>query len=155
MRVLLAEDNATRRLVAITRLEMLGHRVDTVSDGAEAVAMVQTVPYDLLLMDVIMLGLDELSATRVIRALPGPARGISIVAMTANVFRKHPDACRVAGMDGFHGEPFNPEDMERLLARAPRGELRRPGTLAPLDADIRASAALTVFAEEARQRIAR
>ncbi len=135
LRILLAEDNITNRLVAITRLEMLGHRVDQVANGVEALQMVQTAPYDLLLMDVMMPEMDGLQATRLIRGLPGPEHDIPIVAMTANVFHHHQEACRAAGMDDFMGKPFTPTQLERLLERTIAGTLR---TRAPTSATARA-----------------
>ncbi len=167
LRILLAEDNATNRLVAVTRLEMIGHRVDSVAGGAEAVAIVQTVPYDLVLMDVMMPEVDGLTATRLIRALPPPACDIPIVAMTANVFRHHQDACRAAGMDDMLGKPFTPEQLSRVIDRVIAGTLRRPNQdqsdtpsdvqayasmVADMGADT-AAAVLQAFEEEARERL--
>jgi signal transduction histidine kinase/CheY-like chemotaxis protein len=167
LRILLAEDNATNRLVAVTRLEMIGHRVDSVAGGAEAVAIVQTVPYDLVLMDVMMPEVDGLTATRMIRALPPPVCDIPIVAMTANVFRHHQDACRAAGMDDMLGKPFTPEQLSRVIDRVIAGTLRQPPedqsdtpsdaqAYATLIADMgaeTAAAVLQAFEEEARARL--
>lgn len=113
LRVLLAEDNASNRLVAMTRLERMGHRVDAVGNGAEAVAAVQMAPYDVVLMDVMMPEMDGMEAARAIRSLDGPVREIPIVALTANAFRSDEEACREAGMDGFISKPMA---TERLLA---------------------------------------
>jgi signal transduction histidine kinase/DNA-binding response OmpR family regulator len=168
LRILLAEDNVTNRLVAVTRLEMIGHRVDQVASGLEAVQMVQTAPYDLLLMDVMMPEMDGLEATRLIRGLPGPARDIPIVAMTANVFRHHKDACRAAGMDDFLGKPFTPAQLTRVIDRAVAGTLRQVGrgpdaamlddqaAFARMAGEIgpdEATELLHTFAEEVRERL--
>jgi signal transduction histidine kinase/DNA-binding NarL/FixJ family response regulator len=125
LRILLAEDNATNRMVAVTRLEAMGHRVDAVAGGADAIESVQSVPYDLVLMDVMMPEVDGLAATRAIRALGGKAGGIPIVAVTANVFRSHQEACRAAGMDDFLPKPITQPALERILLRAQEGTLRR------------------------------
>ncbi len=167
LRILLAEDNATNRIVAVTRLEMLGHRVDAVANGAEAVQMVQVVPYDLVLMDVMMPEMDGLSATRAIRALSAPVSGIPIVAMTANVLRQQQDEYRAAGMDDFLGKPFTPEQLVRVLERAmagrpvreDNGEAAPPGALLSFgrlydDLGPEAAAALLrTFAGEAADRL--
>jgi CheY-like chemotaxis protein len=161
LRILLAEDNATNRLVAVTRLEGMGHRVDAVPGGAEAVRQVQEVAYDLVLMDVMMPGMDGLAAARAIRTLAGPAAAVPIVALTANVFAEHRDACRAAGMDGFLGKPMTQPALERVLAQAEAGTLRRAGgceeapeeTLARLAGDFGAAEAAEVlagFLEEGR-----
>jgi signal transduction histidine kinase/ActR/RegA family two-component response regulator len=125
LRILLADDNVTNRLVAVARLEKMGHRVDPVVDGREAIDAVRDVPYDLVLMDVMMPDVDGLTATREIRTLPAPACDIPIVAMTANLFRENLDACGAAGMDGFLGKPLIAEDLAKMIDAAARGTLRR------------------------------
>jgi signal transduction histidine kinase/DNA-binding response OmpR family regulator len=155
LRILLAEDNATNRLVAVTRLEMYGHRVDQVASGIEALQMVQTAPYDLLLLDVMMPEMDGLECARRIRALPGKERNIPIVAMTANVFSHHREACRAAGMDDFLGKPFTPAQLVRVIDRALAGTLRPGGADGParLEDDRAAFARLAgeIGAEDARE----
>ncbi len=121
LRILLAEDNATNRLVAITRLEKLGHRVDAVANGAEAVEMVQRMPYDLVLMDVMMPEMDGIAATRAIRALNHPVSRIPIVAMTANVMQEQRAEYAAAGMGGFIGKPFTGAELTEALSRAMAG----------------------------------
>ena len=168
LRILLAEDNITNRMVAVTRLEMYGHRVDQVASGVEALQMVQTAPYDLLLVDVMMPEMDGLECTRRIRQLPGAERNIPIVAMTANVFSHHREACRAAGMDDFLGKPFTPAQLIRVIDRALAGTLRQGGDAAGprLDEDRAAFSRLAgeigaedaaellkAFTEEARERL--
>ena len=125
LRILLADDNVTNRLVAVARLEKMGHRVDPVVDGQEAINAVRDVPYDLVLMDVMMPDVDGLTATRAIRALAAPACDIPIVAMTANLFQENLDACVAAGMDGFLGKPLMAEDLANVIDGAACGTLRR------------------------------
>ncbi|MBL8839551.1 MAG: PAS-domain containing protein, partial [Alphaproteobacteria bacterium] len=60
LRVLLAEDNRTNQMVAVSMLERHGHRVEVVADGAEAVEAVRTLPYDVVLMDIEMPVMDGL-----------------------------------------------------------------------------------------------
>ena len=161
LRILLVEDNATNRLVAVTRLERMGHHVEAVPGGEEAVRQVQTVAYDLVLMDVMMPGMDGLAAARAIRVLPGPPSSVPIVALTANVFAEHRDACRAAGMDGFLGKPMTQPALERVLAQVDAGTLRRAGgreeapeeTLARLAGDfgaVEAAEVMAGFLEEGR-----
>ena len=124
LRILLAEDNPTNRLVVVTLVEMMGHRVDAVASGQEAIDVVRSVPYDLVLMDAMMPEMDGLTATRAIRALPGPEAELPIVAITANVFMQHQEECLAAGMDAFLGKPVIPEQLNAVLERAIAGTLR-------------------------------
>ncbi|KAG6553889.1 hypothetical protein Mapa_004806 [Marchantia paleacea] len=66
-RILLAEDNKVNVMVAQSMLKRLGHSLEVVSNGAEAVHAVQKSNYDLILMDVSMPVMDGLEATRLIR----------------------------------------------------------------------------------------
>ena len=100
----------------------LGHRVQLVGDGAAAVNAVSEAhasgaPFDLVLMDVQLPGVDGLEATRRIRAL-GEAGRVRIVALTANAFAEDRDEAEAAGMDGFLTKPLDPLKLKAALAEA-------------------------------------
>ncbi len=124
LRVLLAEDNITNRTVATYWLESMGHHVDAACDGNEAVAAMASQAYDIVLMDVMMPEKDGVAATREIRAMPGPVGQTPIVAVTANAFQQHQDACREAGMDAFLTKPIIVRQLVALMERAIDGTLR-------------------------------
>jgi PAS domain S-box-containing protein len=120
MSILVAEDNDINALLARALLSKLGHRPTIASTGAAAVeswlsARSAGTPYDLVLMDVHMPGMDGLEATRRIRAAEGERGGgrTPIFALTANVSAEDREACLTAGMDRFLLKPL---DRERLLA---------------------------------------
>jgi CheY-like chemotaxis protein len=120
LRVLVAEDDDVNQMVAQLILAKLGHRVDTVNNGLEAVHALHAVPYDVVLMDMQMPVLDGPDATKQIRQqLPASAQPF-IVALTASVLSEDRQACLDAGMDAFLTKPIRPEELESVLARARR-----------------------------------
>jgi len=115
--VLLAEDNAINTLLATEILRQIGFTVHCVVNGAQAVEAAATLPFDLILMDVHMPVMDGLEATRRIRALPGPAGRVPIVAMTASAMERDRQACADAGMTDFVSKPFKPDAFVAVLGR--------------------------------------
>jgi CheY-like chemotaxis protein len=117
--VLVAEDNEINAFLARALLQRLGHRPTVVGDGEQAVvefdaACAVGAPFDLVLMDVHMPGVDGMTATQLIRTAEA-RRGVArtrIVALTADVTASDRDACLAAGMDGFLTKPL---DRERLI----------------------------------------
>lgn len=125
LRILMAEDNRINVLLATKLLSNMGHRVDTVGDGKEALEALARAPYDLVLMDVHMPHMDGLEATRRIRRAEGSTRSkrgrltlrIPIVALTANAMEGDRKVCLDAGMDDFLTKPLDPEALRAILKR--------------------------------------
>jgi PAS domain S-box-containing protein len=115
-RVLVVDDNAVNREVVKALLEGLGLTLLEAASGVEAVERATANPFDLILMDLQMPGMDGLAATRAIRDGAGPNRGTPIVALSANVLSQHLDACREAGMNDHIGKPINAAELLTKVA---------------------------------------
>ena len=117
-RVLVVEDNPVNQGVAKAMLNKFTLPWMIAADGAQAVAMVATEDFDLVLMDCQMPVMDGFEATARIRQLPG-RRGskLPIVAVTANSSTADRQKCQQAGMDGFLGKPYKLADLRAELSR--------------------------------------
>ena len=118
VQVLLVEDNEINMEIAEFYLTERGAAVAKAWNGREAVEKVKAEPrcFDVVLMDVMMPVLDGLVATREIRALPYPAAGVPILAMTAQDTREAEQECKDAGMNDYLAKPVDPDRMaEKIL----------------------------------------
>ena len=117
LRVLLAEDNPVNQTLAIRILERLGHKVQVVNNGKEALRQVQAEEFDLILMDVQMPEMDGLEATTAIRqAESRTGKHIPIVAMTAHAMKGDREKCLSAGMDGYLSKPVRIDELKRVMS---------------------------------------
>jgi signal transduction histidine kinase/CheY-like chemotaxis protein len=132
LRILLAEDNSINQRVVLLMLERMGYVADVAGNGLEALEALRRQPYDLILMDVQMPGMDGLAATRHIRADFPPDRQPRIVAITANVLREQRDECLAAGMDDFVQKPVGLAELRAALLRCGGWESSTP-TPTPMD----------------------
>jgi len=126
--VLVGEDNEINALLARAMLARLGHRPSVAGDGATAVDMWESAraagrPYDLVLMDVQMPGMDGLEAARHIRAAEAQTGGMPtpILALTANAHAEDRAACLAAGMDGLLVKPLDRDRLREALAATAAG----------------------------------
>ncbi len=140
-RILLAEDNFTNRLVALGILKKLGLQADAVTNGVEALNALQTLPYDLVLMDVQMPEMDGFEATKIIRNYelrirnqereePNEEGGdhssftlhtssfiLPIIAMTAHTMKGDRERCMEAGMNDYISKPISPQILSEMLEK--------------------------------------
>ncbi len=124
LRVLLCDDNLINQKVATRLLGQMGYTPRIAGHGLEALAAIDSQPFDLIFMDVMMPEMDGLEATREIRlrqndrALnPSYKSPMIIVAMTASAMPGDREKCLAAGMDDYLAKPVRPEDVRTIIER--------------------------------------
>ncbi|SMH36290.1 PAS domain S-box protein [Azospirillum agricola] len=120
LRLLVAEDNEINREIVVAMLGRAGHSVTAVTDGLQAVRAVEAQKFDAVLMDVQMPVMDGITATRHIRAMPGAAREIPVVALTGNAMPGNRDEYLAAGMTAYLPKPIVSSDLFKTLAAVTR-----------------------------------
>ena len=115
LRVLVVEDNLVNQMVASAILEKPGHRVTVADGGEEALALVDTQPFDVMLLDISMPGMDGLEVTSRIRAMGNGCRDLPIIAMTAHAMEGDRERFLAAGMDGYVTKPLHDEGLYAAL----------------------------------------
>jgi len=115
-RVLLVEDNEINQEVAIGLLEDANIFVDLAENGEQAVRMIQTNDYDVVLMDMQMPVMDGVAATRIIRS-ERRYQDLPIIAMTANALASDRELCLSVGMSDHIAKPIDPHQLFGVLIR--------------------------------------
>ncbi|WP_169542536.1 ATP-binding protein [Sphingomonas baiyangensis] len=132
LHVVLAEDNPTNRFLLAEMIRSLGHRVDTVADGAAALDAVlrgeaTATPVDCLLLDLRMPVMDGFEACRRVRAL-GPVGRLPVYALTAGTGSEKMARAADAGFDAVLAKPVDLRTLDRLLrgGRSNQPNIERP-----------------------------
>lgn len=118
LEILVAEDNATNRMVLRGILERAGHRVTTAEDGEAALDLLEepTANFDLMVLDMNMPGRSGLEVVRASRFMArGPA--IPTIILSADATPEAMSACRDAGVDAFLTKPVETDNLLQTLAR--------------------------------------
>ncbi len=144
LRVLVADDSAVNREVAIEALSRLGAQVETVETGAEAVEAAAKRSHDIILMDGSMPVMDGFTAARAIRQAENAEsrHRIPIVALTAHVIGTAAEEWRLAGMDGIVHKPFTIAQLAQCLMdlvpqfRTAAGEPAPANDREPVEAEV-------------------
>ncbi|MFC1546004.1 response regulator [Pseudomonadota bacterium] len=112
--VLLVEDNPINQKIIARTLEAEGLQVSVVSNGQEAIRLIQEESYDVVLMDMQMPVLSGIETTKILREEIGLTE-LPIIALTANAMKEDMDKCFEAGMNDFIVKPMNAESVKRLV----------------------------------------
>ena len=115
--ILVAEDNATNRLVIGKQLDRLGHTYDMVDDGEQAWRALQSYEFGLLLTDCFMPVLDGYELTRRIRESESEGYRLPIVALTANALQGDAEKCYRTGMDDYLSKPVAIDKLAAILEK--------------------------------------
>ena len=143
LRVLIAEDNEFNRQLIRELLLRRGHQPCVATNGLEALRLFEAGPYDLLMLDLHMPGLDGFEVIARIRAHERTTGGrLPVIALTARSRQEDRDRCVAAGMDDFLAKPIHAaalrEAIDRVAARRDGARLIDPrALLAACDADPR------------------
>ncbi len=116
--ILVVEDNRTNQAIARGMLSVLGCQAEIAENGQDGLLAFKRQPWDLILMDCSMPGMDGYDVTAAIRAMEEAAnRRMPIVAMTANVQSSDVEKCLSSGMDDHLAKPLT---LDRLAAKLKR-----------------------------------
>ena len=114
-RVLLVDDHDLNRRAAAILMIKKGLHVQEATSGRDAIRWLSLERFDLILMDIQMPGMDGYETTRRIRALPGEASRIPIIALTANALSSDRDRSLASGMNGYLTKPFRWKELSAAL----------------------------------------
>ena len=116
-RILVVDDNSINLKVALKMLNVYGLSTGTATNGQEAIQMLSTKPFDMVLMDIQMPVMDGYEATARIRDPRSSVRAhdIPIIAMTANAMKGDREKCLQAGMEDYISKPIDPNELQSLL----------------------------------------
>jgi two-component system, sensor histidine kinase and response regulator len=131
LRVLVAEDQRSNRTLVSRILEKRGHTALCVANGKEALAAIESQPFDAVLMDVQMPVMDGFAATRAIRRRQKRSGAhLPVIAMTAHAMKGDRERCLKAGMDAYVGKPIRADELLHTLEQsvAPASEPNAPAS---------------------------
>jgi two-component system sensor histidine kinase/response regulator len=135
-RILVVDDNQLNREVASGFLLGAGMRVDTATDGRDALEHLRRSDYDAVLMDIHMPGMDGLAAAREIRKQPRWA-GLPIIALTARTRAEDRESSTAAGMNGHLTKPIDEATLYSALLQVlpPSPSRQDPARTRPVPAN--------------------
>jgi len=110
-RILVVDDARANRELIMALLSPFELQLTEAADGLEALEAARRNPFDLVLMDLQMPGMDGMAAARAIRGGALLNRGTPILAVSASVQPSDVEACRLAGMDDHIPKPINAREL--------------------------------------------
>jgi CheY-like chemotaxis protein len=114
-RILMIDDEGIVRTCGERTLRPVGYEIDTASDGAHGLEMLRATPYDLVITDLKMPGMDGIEVMGKMRSL---RPGMKIIVISGYITDDTRDAVHDAGAFSFVEKPFSPEDLIRTVVSA-------------------------------------
>ncbi len=125
----MVDDDPVNRLVTTAELAALGYAADATDSGETALDLLAREPYDIVLLDCELPGLDGYETCRRLRQREGEARRTRVIALTAHAVAEEKEECLAAGMDAHLGKPLRGEDLAAVMRR---WQEEASGTLPPV-----------------------
>jgi len=114
--ILVVEDNPMSLMIVTDLLETIGSTITSATNGKQAVNILESENFDLVIMDTQMPIMDGYKATAYIRNIL-KLKNLPIVALTANETAEHRQRSLNAGMNDFISKSANPEMLFKTLAK--------------------------------------
>jgi CheY-like chemotaxis protein/anti-sigma regulatory factor (Ser/Thr protein kinase) len=117
LRILIAEDNKVNQKLAISLLNLMGYRVDAVSDGTQVLEILRKQDFDLILMDIQMPEMNGIEATvKIMETIP-PEKQPYIIALTANAMVGDREKCLNSGMVDYMAKPIKINELQAMIKK--------------------------------------
>ena len=113
--ILLADENKTSRNICVRILMKLGYVVTAVKDGESVISELERHPYDIIILDIHLSGLDAMSTTIAIRNRWLDISSLRIYGMSDLSYQEDVYQCLAVGMDGYLSKPFQMKQLRKLL----------------------------------------
>lgn len=115
LRILVVDDERVSALHTRKLLEKKGHKIEVAHSGAEAVATLNSLYFDLVLMSLELPEMNGIETTRAIRSTDDSIATTPIIALTGSIDPKACEQCIEAGMNDFMEKPFSIPTFEDTL----------------------------------------
>lgn len=139
IKVLVVDDTASNRSLAVELLDMANIVTDVSASGAETIEKAElsdgVCPYDVILMDINMPGMDGYAATKALKLVKGWEK-VPVAAMTAEAFGDVEALCLQAGMVAMVGKPIDPEELFGVIYRLLFGEYEEKTAVRKSDSEV-------------------
>lgn len=127
MRILLVEDNEVNQKLMYEFINRMGHETITAGSGEEAMEIIETKEFDMVLMDIQLPGMTGMGTTKAIRALPDKQKAaVPVIALTGNVQEEDIRQCFAANMNGHLQKPIDPRKLKKMIDKVITQSLDNP-----------------------------
>ncbi|HEY8191738.1 MAG TPA: ATP-binding protein, partial [Alphaproteobacteria bacterium] len=130
LRIMIVEDNEINQRLLKEFVDRMGHQVTLAGSGEEALKLIATHHFDMVLMDIELPGMSGMGTTKAIRALADDHKAsLPVIALSGNVRDEDIRACYVANMNGHLSKPVDPKRLNQMIDKVINGGLDNPVVL--------------------------